>query len=199
MIKYQDYIGEEFSEFPIDLGRKILKLNWTMSSGMLDQYIYASDEGQMFFVQGVCQTGNMGNLIPNITEEEITHMALAIPINSRKNLVEFLSGKIPFKKALHKSSISYLLVMKPKFYFWSDGTKHPTMHKVENGIEVSRKKELELHEFEFVCGKKCPTKKLPFIYNPTNFFWKYTLGKQFSFIFIDEDEKEEILNFIKQK
>lgn len=199
MIKFKDYIGEEFSQMPVDLGQKILKLNWNMSSGMLDQYIYANDKGQMFFVQGVWQSGNMGNLTPNITGSDSNHMALAIPVNSRKNLVKYLSGEIPFKKALHNSSESYLLVMKPQFYLGHDGSMHASMHKVEHGIEVSRKKELELQDFEFICGKKCPTKKLPYVYNPENFFWNYDLKQKFNFIFIDEDEKKDILNFIKQK
>jgi len=169
-----------------------------MSSGMLDQYIYENDKGDLFFVQGVWQTSNMGNLTPKLKKEDSYHMALVIPVRSRKNLVKVLQGKMPFRNAMHLSSYSYLLILKPMFYRDDRGGLLSSMHEVKDDKEVSRKKELELHEFEFIQGKKCPTNTLPWSYNPTNWNGPYEIKKKLSFIFLDEDEKQDISNFIKK-
>lgn len=199
MMDFKDYKGREVKKLPIDYGRRILKLNWVMSSSMLDEYIYENDKGELFYVKGVWQAGNLGSLTPHIDPEDTYHMAIVIPIKSRKKLVEFLSGEIILRKAILQSTFSTLLAMRPNTWYDDEMKPHSTMHHVgEDGKEISRNKECELHEFKLLKIKKCPTKTLPGLSNPKYFCWDYKLKQKFSFIFIDEDEKKEIFDFIKK-
>ena len=197
MYKFSKYKGKVFKKLPIDIGRRILKLNWVMSSSMLDEYIYENDKGQLFYVHGVWQAANYGDLAPGFKSEDSYHMALAIPVKSYVLLSKYLNGDIEFKKALHKSSYSYVLILKPQIYF-KDGRSHASMHEVKDGKEVSRIKECELNEFEFVLGKKCFTKTLPYMYNPKNACMYYKLREKLNFIFIDKQERRDIFKFIKK-
>lgn len=199
---FKDYKGREVKKLPIDYGRRILKLNWSMSSSMLDEYIYENSKGDLFYVKGVWQAGNLGSLTPHIDPEDTYHMAIVIPVKSRKKLVEYLKGEIQLKSALHQSSYSYVLAMRPHFWYDEKMYPHSSMHQIgEDGKEVTREKECELHEFEFLKGKKCETKHLPPGANPKNFWWDYSLLKKnvrIKFVFISEDEKKEIKNFVKK-
>lgn len=199
MYPYEKYIGKISKTKSVDFGKKIMKLNWNISSFMLDSYIYQNDAGDLFYVNGVLQHPSVE--YGNVPNNDRFHLVLAIPIKSKKLLVEYLNGDIEFSKIFNKSSsYSYVLKLSAPTYkrIWSDKeVEQATMCPVEKEKEVTRKVQLQLHEFKFIECKRCLTKTLPYICNPKTWFWKYELGKKFSFIFISDEEKKEIKQFIK--
>ena len=89
MYKYEEYKGVTSKKCPIDYGKRILRLNWNMSSSMLDQYIYRNDKDEFFFVNGVQQhTACFDNkYAPKRNEDDLFHLALVTPIKSKKHLL----------------------------------------------------------------------------------------------------------------
>lgn len=219
MFPFRKYKGEVFKTLPIDFGKKILKLNWVISSHMIDEYIYQNDKGDLFHVHGVwqiedCETGwgdeDTGEDYSNspyhiqCSDGRYStqfHMAIVIPIKSKEHLVKYLKGEIACRKMFNLSnSYSYLLKLTAPTYFDDRGQKHFSMHPVKDNKEVTRYKELELSEFGFIEGKKCPTKSLSSVLAfPHYAYWKYNHRKKLNFVFIDEDEKIEIDKFIGRR
>jgi hypothetical protein len=205
MYEYDEYIGKITKKCPVDFGKKILKLNWNMSSSMIDCYIYKNDNEEFFYVTGAAQhthlfCSNYREKSPN----DFYHLVMIIPIKSKILLAEYLNGNLDFKKLFNLSGNCYILKLRAPFYtIWrGEPTELSyTMHPVKNGEEVTRKEELQVWEFDMVESKTCSIKKLPFLMNPNSKFkaesrFKYK-GKM-TWNFISEEDKQQITNFIKQ-
>jgi len=200
MYQYKQYKGKILKKLP-NIGNKILKLNTNMSSFMLDEYIYQNDLNEFFYVTGAYQHPSL--VLQKCTIDQHYHIAIAIPLKSEDLLRQYLKGKIFLGNILNESKNSFIIKLKAPIYNrFKDGPiqeEEVTMCPVENMVELTRKVELEVSEFEFIEAKSCLTKNLPNMYNPKHTFSTslYEHRKKLGFIFIDEDEKREIDLFIR--
>lgn len=215
MIPFEKYKGKTHKKMPIDIGRKILKLNWSLSSHMIDTYVYQNNAGDLFYVTGVWQHPDISGVLFQMVEpDRHYHLVLVTQFISRDLLVQYLRGKIQLCDVLDHSGKSYILKLgAPTYNYFNDMLDHNniTMHPViSNGvhtsddgtithifIEKTRKIELEVSKFEFKECKECLSKNLPYIYRPENAYGTYDHRKKLAFIFISEKEKKQIDVFIK--
>ena len=203
MYLFNKYKGQELSKMPIDVGKALFNLNWSMSSFQLGQYIYQNNTGDLFYVNGILQHTNcMAQEYKD--DQDDYHLVLVVPVVSKESLIAYLSGNSIMKSVFDTNSDCYVMKLgAPQYdYEWSGKIETSySMHPVVERKEVTRKVEAELKEFELKSVKVCKLKDIPLIANPSKDSIignsKYELDGELSFIFISDEEKEKIRNFCK--
>ncbi|CAG7580142.1 MAG: hypothetical protein SLAVMIC_00268 [uncultured marine phage] len=205
MIRFNQYKGEELDKIPIDYGRQILKLNWSMSSFCMCEYIYQNDNGDLFYVNGVLQYTAPIKLYKDESDDnkdnDYYHLAIVIPIVSREALVNYLTDKGIMRDLFDDGDDCYIMKMDAPMYKHDDGRISYSMHPVVDEKEVSRKIDSELKDFDFKAVKVLKLKDVDSITHPTHYdisgLSTYGLDEDPNFIFIDDEHKDQIRNFCK--
>lgn len=205
MLSFSKYKGQELGEMPIDVGKDLFELNDNIASFMLNEHIYQNESGDFFYVNGVMQHTNCMTQEYKDDQDDY-HLVLVVPIVSKESLVAYLSGKGVKKSMFDKKTDCYVMKLgAPQYdYEWSGKIETSySMHPVVDRKEVTREVEAELKEFEFKSVKVCKLKDIPLHLNPSGESIigesKYELDKELSFIFISDEEKEKIRNFISNE